>query len=128
MTMSAGAVGAAVLSYAPEEQSASQDAVDLLDDASSATETAHLKHLPLTSLIRGYLVFTITSSPLLVDMAPRIVDAMAYIKDTLPLGIGSLIHSTYLLVSGLQSDLLLERLAGMGVGISRADPVPSADR
>lgn len=68
--------------------STSRDPLSLLDPNELASSSAHLVDLPLSQLLRAYIVFLASSSPLLVDIAPPTIEKLEWLRDNLPLGLG----------------------------------------
>lgn len=66
----------------------SKDPLSILDPAELASSTAHLIDLPLSQLMRAYIVFLASSSPFLVDIAPATIEKFEWLRENLPFGLG----------------------------------------
>lgn len=64
------------------------DPLSILDPDELSSSTAHLVDLPLSQLIRAYIVFLASSSPFLVDIAPPTITKLEWLRENLPFGVG----------------------------------------
>lgn len=69
---------------ADSEPSIPNDPLSILDPDELASSTAHLVELPLSQLIRAYMVFLASSSPTLVDIAPPTIEKIEWLKEKVP--------------------------------------------
>lgn len=69
---------------ATDSQPVPKDPLSILDPDELASSTAHLVELPLSQLIRAYIVFLASSSPLLVDIAPPTIEKIEWLKEKVP--------------------------------------------
>lgn len=81
------------------EHYTTDDPLSILDPYSLASSTAHLVELPLSQLLRAYVVFLASSSAFLVDMAPGTIHTFEWLRDNLPLGAGRPLWSMLVYVS-----------------------------
>lgn len=80
------------------ESSIPKDPLSILDPDELASSTAHLVELPLSQLMRAYIVFLASSSPLLVDLAPPAIEKIEWLKENVPF-IGKPLWSVLVYVS-----------------------------
>lgn len=82
-----------------------KDSLLILDPAELAASTAHLVDLPLSQLMRAYIVFLASSSPFLVDIAPATIEKAEWLRENLPFGLGKPIWGLLVFVSYSDADL-----------------------
>lgn len=76
--------------------SASSDPLRCLDPAAVFSSNDHLSDLPVSHLLRAYVVFLASSSSTLVDIAPSAIGFVETLRDSLPLGLGQLVWRAFL--------------------------------
>lgn len=84
------------------------DPLSIFDAQTLSTQSSHLRHLPLSRLIKSYIVYLVSSSQLLVDSAPTIISSFSVLRDHVPL-IGPLAWST---LSFILRETFFEQFAG----------------
>lgn len=67
------------------QESQTRDPLSILDPQELSSSSAHLVDLPISQLIRAYIVFLASSSPTLVDLAPPTIEKLEWARDNVPL-------------------------------------------
>ncbi|KAM0756188.1 FAD-linked oxidoreductase [Meredithblackwellia eburnea MCA 4105] len=104
------------------------DPLDLLNPHVLSTATTHLHELPLSDLVRQYVVYLASSQPALVDAGPSILHGLEWTRDHVPV-LGTLVWKVFALSMGTtfysvfvggptvpECSALVDTLAKRGVG------------